>query len=236
LQMRGELLVHTKAINTSETIKKLIKMLDDTGKETIAKYIISVAMADGIVKDSELKILQKIFKQLDFSDDYLNSTLSELINSNDDVVTVEKGTFIKKKGSKIPTEIETDEKVELKLDTEKLEKIKINTSEIHNVLQEIFAEEEAEVFKSEPIEKNSPENEDNIEIESGLQGLVNIIIEKENWTRNELLNAIQNKGMMLSSAIDEINEWSEEEYGDFLVEEDNDVYIVNKDVVNLIRK
>ena len=236
LQMRGELLVHTKAINTSETVKKLIKMLDDTGKETIAKYIISVAMADGIVKDSELKILQKIFKQLDFSDDYLNSTLSELINSNDDVVTVEKGTFIKKKGSKIPTEIETDEKVELKLDTEKLEKIKINTSEIHNVLQEIFAEEEAEVFKSEPIEKNSPENEDNIEIESGLQGLVNIIIEKENWTRNELLNAIQNKGMMLSSAIDEINEWSEEEYGDFLVEEDNDVYIVNKDVVNLIRK
>ena len=76
----------------------------------------------------------------------------------------------------------------------------------------------------------------NIEIESSLQGLVNIIIEKENWTRNELLNAIQNKGMMLSSAIDEINEWSEEEYGDFLVEEDNDVYIVNEDVVNLIRK
>ena len=236
LQMRGELLVHTKAINTSETIKKLIKMLDDTGKETIAKYIISVAMADGIVKDSELKILQKIFKQLDFSDDYLNSILSELINSNDDVVTVEKGTSIMKKGSKIPTEIETDEKVELKLDAEKLEKIKINTSEIHNVLQEIFAEEEAEVLKSEPVEKNSPENEDNIEIESSLQGLVNIIIEKENWTRNELLNAIQNKGMMLSSAIDEINEWSEEEYGDFLVEEDNDVYIVNEDVVNLIRK
>ena len=236
LQMRGELLVHTKAINTSETIKKLIKMLDDTGKETIAKYIISVAMADGIVKDSELKILQKIFKQLDFSDDYLNSILSELINSNDDVVTVEKGTSIKKKGSKIPTEIETDEKVELKLDAEKLEKIKINTSEIHNVLQEIFAEEEAEVLKSEPVEKNSPENEDNIEIESSLQGLVNIIIEKENWTRNELLNAIQNKGMMLSSAIDEINEWSEEEYGDFLVEEDNNVYIVNEDVVNLIRK
>lgn len=42
--------------------------------------------------------------------------------------------------------------------------------------------------------------------------------------------------MMLSSAIDEINEWSEEEYGDFLVEEDDNVYIVNEDVVNLIRK
>lgn len=236
LQMRGELLVHTKEINTSETIKKLIKMLDDSGKETIAKYIISVAIADGIVKDSELKILQKIFKQLDFSEDYLNSILSDLINSADDVVIVEKGTSTKKKGSKIPANIELDEKLELKLDTEKLEKIKINTSEIHNVLQEIFAEEQAEILKSEPIEADNLEDDDKTDIENGLQNIVNIIIEKENWTRNELLNVIQNKGMMLSSAIDEINEWSNEEFGDFLVEEDDDVYLVNEDVVNLIKK
>lgn len=236
LQMRGELLIHTKEINTSETVKKLIKMLDDTGKEIIVKYIISVAIADGIVKDSELKILQKIFKQLDFSEDYLNLTLSELVNGAEEVVVIEKGTETKKKGSKIPTNIETEEKVELKLDTEKLEKIKINTSEIHNVLQEIFADEQTEVLKSEPIETVSLEDEDKTEMESGLQSIINIIIEKGNWTRNELLNIIQNKGVMLSSAIDEINEWSEEEYGDFLVEEDNDVYIVNEDVVNLIRK
>ena len=236
LQMHGELLVHTKEINTNETIKKLIKMLDDNGKETIAKYIISVAMADGIVKDSELKILQKIFKQLEFSQDYLDSTLSELINGADNVVLVEKGTSTKKKGSKIPANLETEEKIELKLDTKKLEKIKINTSEIQNLLQEIFAEEKAEVLKSEPVENISREDEYNTEIVSDLQCLVNIIIKKENWTRNELLNVIQNKGMMLSSTIDEINEWSEEEYGDFLVEENDDVYIVNQDVVNLIKK
>ncbi len=236
LQMHGELLVHTKEINTNETIKKLIKMLDDNGKETIAKYIISVAMADGIVKDSELKILQKIFKQLEFSQDYLDSTLSELINGADNVVLVEKGTSTKKKGSKIPANLETEEKIELKLDTKKLEKIKINTSEIQNLLQEIFAEEKAEVLKSEPVENISREDEYNTEIVSDLQCLVNIIIKKENWTRNELLNVIQNKGMMLSSTIDKINEWSEEEYGDFLVEENDDVYIVNQDVVNLIKK
>ena len=236
LQMRGELLVHTKEINTSETIKKLIKMLDDSGRETIAKYIISVAMADGIVKDSELKILQKIFKQLEFSEDYLNSTLSELINSIDEVVVIEKGTETKKKGSKIPANFETEEKIELKLDTEKLEKIKINTSEIHNVLQEIFADEQAEVLKSEPTEIISSEDEEKTDVESDLQGIVNIVIEKENWTRNELLNIIQNKGMMLSSTIDEINKWSENEFGDFLIEEDNDIYIVNEEVVNLMKK
>lgn len=205
-------------------------------KKLLQNILFLLAIADGIVKDSELKILQKIFKQLDFSEDYLNSTLSGLINSADDVVIVEKGTSTKKKGSKIPANIELDDKLELKLDTEKLEKIKINTSEIHNVLQEIFAEEQAEILKSEPIEVDNSEDNDKTEIENGLQNIVNIIIEKENWTRNELLNVIQNKGMMLSSAIDETTEWSNEEFGDFLVEEDDDVYLVNEDVVNLIKR
>lgn len=236
LNKRGELIVSTKQINSNETIKKLINKLDQSNRDNITRFLIGVAMADGVVKNSELKILQKIFRQLGLSEDYLNSTLSELINKADDVVIVEKGTSTKKKGSKIPADIELDEKLELKLDTEKLEKIKINTSEIHNVLQEIFAEEQAEILKSEPIEVDNSEDDDKTEIENGLQNIVNIIIEKENWTRNELLNVIQNKGMMLSSAIDEINEWSNEEFGDFLVEEDDDVYLVNEEVVNLIKK
>ncbi|MCD7879541.1 MAG: TerB N-terminal domain-containing protein [Candidatus Gastranaerophilales bacterium] len=167
---------------------------------------------------------------------YYFDKITENLEESDDVVVVEKGTATKKKGSKIPANVESGENVELKLDTEKLEKIKINTSEIHNVLQEIFAEEQAEILKSEPIENDNSEDDNKTEIENGLQNIINIIIEKENWTRNELLNVIQNKGMMLSSAIDEINEWSNEEFGDFLVEEDDDIYLVNKDVVNLIKK
>ena len=39
---------------------------------------------------------------------------------------------------------------------------------------------------------------------------------------------------MINSAIDSINEWSEEQYGDFLIEGDDDNYIINKTVVSLI--
>src|SRR5699024_10764066 len=129
----------------------------------VSKFIISVAKVDGIIKDSKLKILQKIFKQLGLSEDYLNSSLSELINNTEEVVIVEKGTGTQRKGSKIPTNIELNEKVELKLNAEKLEKIKINTSEIHSVLQEIFAEEQAEILKAEPIETANSEDMDKTE-------------------------------------------------------------------------
>ena len=206
------------------------KSIKNDIKQTIKKF------------DSSAEPLTEIEKQAYLPQKLKNDIVSEQNNFYfgektivDEVIIVKKGTSIKKKGSKIPSNVDMDEKVELKLDVKKLEKIKINTSEIHNVLQEIFTDEQAEVLKSEPVETIHPENENNAEIKSDLQSIVNVIIEKENRTRNELLNIIQNKGMVLSSAIDEINKCSEEKYGDFLVEENHDVYIVNEDIVNLIK-
>jgi hypothetical protein len=142
---------------------------------------------------------------------------------------------VPKKGSKIP---KYQEKVEdnttLMLDVDKLNAIKINTSEIHSVLEEIFEES----IENEEIETEVRDESDTIEkskIKNNyLDSLINQLLEKETWTRNELLNIIQDKGLMLSSAIDEINEWAEENFGDFLVEEDDNTYIVNNDVKNLI--
>ena len=236
LKMKSELLVHTKEINTTGTIKKLISSLDDAGKEKIAQYMIFVAMADGIVKDKELKVLHKIFKQFDLSEEYLNSTLSKLIDKNDEVVIVEKGKTTNKKGSRIPPNVDTQEKIEFKLDIKKLEKIKTNTSEIQNVLQDIFADEQAQELKIEPTESNSVEDTENSELENELQSIINIIIGKEAWTRNELLSVIQGKGLMLGSLVESINEWSEEKYGDFLIEEDDDTYMLNPDVVSLMKR
>lgn len=235
LQMRGELLINTQTVNTNETIKKLIKMVNSNSKENIAKFMISVAVTDGLVKDSEIKILQKIFKQLELTEDYLNLTLSELIKSEDEVVIIENGHSAKRKGSKIPQNIETNEKIDLKLDTKKLEKIKINTSEVQNVLQKIFADEHDEIPKTEPEKNILADNDNRNDVKNGLQNIISIIIEKRNLTRNELLNMIQNKGVMLNGFIDQINEWSEENFGDFLLEENEDIYEVNEDVANLIR-
>jgi tellurite resistance protein len=235
LKKRSELIIHNKDINTNELIKNLISKLDAAGIDTVGKFLVAVAAADGIIKYSELKILQKIFKQLNLSEERLNLTISELISDSEDIVIVEKGTGVTKKGSKIP---KYQEKVEdnttLMLNVDKLNAIKINTSEIHSVLEEIFEES----IENEEIETEVRDESDTIEkskIKNNyLDSLINQLLEKETWTRNELLNIIQDKGLMLSSAIDEINEWAEENFGDFLVEEDDNTYIVNNDVKNLI--
>lgn len=238
LQQHETLILHTKQISGTDTIKKLIKVLTDSSRKNIAKFILSIAKADGIIKYDELKSLQKLFKQLGFSEQDLNASLAELVQNSAEIVIEKEST---KKGSAKSPVTDYTKPVALKIDPKKLAEIQINTSEIHTVLEEIFAEDQnagllAEQEKSMTL-KESVTKEENNEAETGnpLQDTIDHIIKKESWTREELLKTIQNTGKMLASAIDEINAWSEENYGDFLIEEEDRTYSVNEDVAALIK-
>ena len=84
-------------------------------------------------------------------------------------------------------------------------------------------------------ESMAQEENNGAETENLLPDIITRILEKESWSREELLNIIQNTGKMLASTIDEINAWSEEKYGDFLIEEEDSLYLVNEDVAELIK-
>lgn len=93
-----------------------------------------------------------------------------------------------------------------------------------------MAEAEENMTESMAQEENNGAETKNL-----LPNIITRILEKESWSREELLNIIQNTGKMLASTIDEINAWSEEKYGDFLIEEENSLYLVNEDVAELIK-
>jgi len=119
--------------------------------------------------------------------------------------------------------------ISLNLDENKLNTIKNDTKEIHNLLSEIFIDEKENFINDKATNIDlQQENTNNID------DFIKIIIEKNTWTKQELINIMKDKSVMISSVIDEINEWSNEQYGDFLLEEENSIYILNEDVRNLI--
>lgn len=230
LQQHEVLTLHTKNVGSTNTIKKLINMSADTGRKAIAKFILSIAKADGIIKNEEFKALQKLFKQLGFSEADFNASLTELTRNAAKSIIIEKETPKKGKADKASAPDYTAP-VELKIDSERLQEIKINTSEIHNVLEEIFTEEQ----KEHEEQAEAAPKESTAEPENQLQDIINALIEKDSWKREELLKIIQNTGKMLASIIDDVNACTEENYGDFLIEEDNGIYLVNADVAMLIK-
>lgn len=145
----------------------------------------------------------------------------------DSVVVIEEAKNRTKKGSKIPQDEIIEEKRELKLDPHKLSEIMFNTSNVHQTLSEIFAEESELKSKFEPIER--PEEY------LPLEDIINLLIKKKSWTQRELMEIVPGKAPMLSGFLDQINEWAEATYGDFLIEEDDNLYILNDDVLKFIK-
>lgn len=236
LQMRGELIAHTKKIPADNTIKRLIKTANSNINETIIQFVLAIAGSDGIIKEKEYKLLQKIAGQLAITEEQLKAIVTQFIDSAKETVILEQISSKTQKSAQGSEAVKPAEEIKLQLNTEKLAKVKINTAEIHTVLQEIFGEEQADAMQSEPKEEDIPEENEQNQLDSDLQATITMLLEKENWTRNELMNIIQNKGLMLNSLLDQINEWAENEYGDFLIEEEDTMYTINSDVAELIKQ
>ncbi len=56
------------------------------------------------------------------------------------------------------------------------------------------------------------------------------VLEREVWTPTELRELADKCHVMMSGAVETINEWSSEHYGDWLIEE-GDNYHVRKDLI-----
>lgn len=235
LQMRGKLIAQTQKIHTADTIKKLLKTANSSAKETIIRFVLAIAGNDGVIKEKEYKLLQKIAGQLSITEEQLKTIIAEFIDTASQAVVLEKISSKTQKNSQ-DSAAKPEETIKLQLNAEKLAKVQINTAEIHTVLQEIFGEEQAETLKAEPKEDTVSEENKQNQPENELQNIIALLLEKESWTRNELMNIIQNKGLMLNSLLDQINEWAENTYGDFLIEEDDDMYAINSDVAELIKQ
>lgn len=230
LKCKAELIEETQDITTSDITKKLLSRINDINLEKFCKYLISVAASDNMVQPEEYKLLKKYFKKLGLADDYLDRLLNEI--TSEDNIIVKSPSSKTRKGSKIPIK-PTESKIQISLNKEKISDLMVDTKEIQNVLNTIFEEES----QTEAIEitstKQNVENNDTID-ERYLE-FAKIILEKEEWETIELKNICKNLKLMLNNAIDKINEWTDNEFGDFLIENNGNKINLNSEIMQAVQ-
>jgi hypothetical protein len=57
-------------------------------------------------------------------------------------------------------------------------------------------------------------------------------LERPHWSAGDLEVIARQEGLMLGGAIEAVNEWSLDEYGDLLLAEEDEEIIVNRGLVN----
>ena len=205
-------------------LRRKLKESDPETTSSIRSALVSAAHADGVVQPEEVMGIEKIYKALGLDPALVFSDLhaGDVQGGPVQVRAAESGAV----GEAIP--LDTSHGIP-KLDASRIAAIRSDTERVSSVLGEIFSE--------------TPDNDaEELAQPSLLDGLdekhtrlVQCLLAKEAWTEDEVQELCNELGLMVSGAIETINEWSFEVYNEGLIDEYEGFEVV-ADSAKLIKK
>ncbi len=226
------LLLHSQSGESAVT-KTLSERLTHQQRRVVGEFLVGVAAADEVVTTEEVKALRKAYRSLGLEESELEDLLAEHASAT---VTT-------------PSGVATEPTGELRLDMAAISRIMTETKQVAAVLREAMTESEPEETTDTegdavPAEAMSEQDAPAITASSpsaasaATEGLderftpfLNELLRREQWPAAELRELADRCGVMLIGALEAVNEWSLDKYGDWLVEE-GDPYRVNTDLLS----
>lgn len=143
----------------------------------------------------------------------IHTKIHRIITEGEDFATIEKETSA--------TEYTIDEVVPVSkqrvlLNNERLAKVEKQTKQAQDLLSDIF--------EDNGDNTNSIAHENNV-----FRDVLNILLTKESWKRNEVENLCKERHLMLGSVLEQINDYSYGKIEDAIIEDDGDTIYVMTD-------
>ncbi|HHJ0101136.1 TPA: TerB N-terminal domain-containing protein [Yersinia enterocolitica] len=178
--------LHTPANMTG--MKNRIAPLSTMEKLAVGKVIVGVACSDGRIEPAEIKQLEKIYLSLGLDP----STISGNIHQHSTTEVIPQSSASASLGA-----------TEFTLDASVLAHHESATDDVRKLLSAIFTEDEPELRESTPVAGAQDGGLDNAHSQ-----LYHRLLEKEQWPRKEVTELCKNFNLMLSGALEVINDWS----------------------------
>ncbi|MCL4204821.1 MAG: TerB family tellurite resistance protein [Pirellulaceae bacterium] len=210
----------------------------------VGEYLVGVAAADQVISHTEMKFLERAFRELDLRQEQLQNLSTPFVAAQP--VGPEVGVA--------PPEVTT-----FHLDTAAISRIMHDTKAVAAILQEAMAvdEDSAEspgaagesLFVSAPPSVETPSltgdsstvsvpgsTETPVEAKESVlperfRPFFQAICLKSEWSEEDAKQLARSHQVMLSGAIEAINEWAQDRWGDWLVEE-GEPLVIRKDLLD----
>ena len=205
-------------------LSRKLKELKPYAVPAARTVLYSIANADRVVRPRKVAVIKKFYKALGLDPALAYSDLR--ISGNHDRPA--KARFARSSASSEAGPAE-DPIHEVTLDAERIASIHSDTDRVFSVLGEIFND------KSDELKSKGMRNMHLPGLDAKHAELIKEIVEKDRWTDEEFQELCTRHSFMASGAIENINEWAFENYGDALLDE-HDGYEVNADVANGLKK
>lgn len=197
-------------------LNKRLEGLSGAEKEALGRFLALVAQADGALDAKEVRALEKLYKSLGIEAGVLYSTLHAapvaVSGVADAPVAVRRAQAAS--GFAIPPESSVPSAPAsacgFTLDMAKVAALQEESERAAAILESVFVNEEPE---PEPVPEAQGEQEDGQALEETFLGLDAahssfwlVLVGRDSWTRAELEEIAQERGLMLDGALERLNE------------------------------
>ena len=206
--------------------------LDET-----CEMAVKVACAEGPVSPAQVQAVQKLYQAMGRAQDDVFANLHRrTAKAPTRPITVRKpsqpprGFSVQRRSGdrirRVPTPVS--------LDDGRISKIVADTRKVSQVLSEVFAEAE-EAVPTQPESKVDPAKP---AVFSGLDAahcaLLASLLRRRSWTESEFARLAASHGLMAGGALETVNEWAFENFGEALLEDDEDLTL-NAEILQALR-
>ncbi|MFA5206713.1 MAG: TerB N-terminal domain-containing protein, partial [Lentisphaeria bacterium] len=220
-------------------VKRLQTVLTAEHLEVVCQFLVGIAAANGSIDKQERATLRRFYTALGLPISKLDELIARLLGPIPEAVEIQQGTS--SPGEKIPA---PGQAPVFSLNAAELQRILQETEQVAQLLGRALAasaEEEAEAIVSatqpgsgEPEKTSTPEAPRVVSMPHAYAGLdvryhsvTTELLSRATWNTEELDALARKYNLMPSGLLETINTWSDENHGDFLVEE-GAVYTINR--------
>jgi len=224
--------------------KRLSKHLDSHQKLVLANFLSKIMFLENELGGDEEKVLKKVYKSLNIEASVADEAIHQFIatKSMEEPISVFRPT-ISRTGEKIPDKLPQNV---ITIDEMKLRQKIQETNDVKIILGEIFKQEQEETDIKNLVgsevkditfipptgipDNTLPFSDESItSLDQRYIPVLNDILKSDEIDKEAFTDLVRNHNLMPDAVLDTINAWADEELGDFLLIEDNNVIRINRD-------
>ena len=207
--------------------RRRLKDAPEGTRHELGQIALAMAAADGVIDPGEIKSIERLYKAIGLTTDGVYSDLHALTARTEPVTVRAAGAPAR--DFAVPPSPERYGKVVL--DTGRVASLMADTARVSSVLGDIFSDDEAE----EELEETQEDSGIGFPgLDAQHSAFLGELLTRPQWDEADLATLAGQFRLMRAGALETLNEWSFERFGDVLIEE-YEGYELNQDVVAEIK-
>ena len=203
-------------------LRRHLRNASNETSHEMGQIALSIAASDGVISGREVAALERLYTALGLETGGIYSALHSLTSADDPVTVIPPAEG--QPGFAIPPR--PDPESPLRLDADRVAAVMTNTAHVSALLNEIFREEDSE---AEPAEDHGQADSEFSGLDEKHAAFLGELISRLHWDEDEYRMLARQFRLLPEGAMETVNEWSHERFGDLLIEEDNG-FLINSEV------